>query len=218
MKLNISPKVGAKLADVLRQTAKLVEVGISTAELNAYAEKLIKNYGGVPSFINYGPKKNPFPAGLCVSINNEVVHGIPSKKRILNNGDIVGLDIGMIYKNFFTDHAITVGVGIISGEAQKLINVTKQSLENAISVMKPGNTIGDIGFASQTTAEKAGFSIVKDLVGHGVGYAVHEDPSVPGYGKRGTGLKLEQGMVLAVEPMLNAGSYQVFFGKRWLDC
>ncbi len=182
---------GAILADVLYRTGLLVAPGISTAEINAFAETGIRKAGGRPSFIGYGPKKNPFPAGLCISVNDEVVHGIPSQATILHNGDIVGLDIGMEYRGFFTDHAITVPVGTVTPLAQQLIAVTQRSLTEAIKQMRPGNRMGDIGFAVQSVAEHAGFSVVRDLVGHGVGYAVHEDPNVPCYGKQGTGIMLE---------------------------
>lgn len=202
---------GKILHDILQRTAELAQPGVSTAELNAFAEKEIKQAGGRASFIGYGTKKNPFPAGLCSSINDVVVHGIPSKKDILKEGDIVGLDIGMEYKKFFTDTAITVGVGPVSSVAQRLMDTTKKCLDEAIRVVRPGKRIGDIGFAIQSLAEDAGFSVVRDLVGHGVGYAVHEDPAVPCYGKKGTGLELVSGMVIAIEPMLCQGRYQVYF-------
>ncbi len=187
----------------------MVKPGISTMALNEFAEAEIVKAGGRPSFKNYGSKKNPFPAGLCTSVNDVIVHGIPSRDVILKDGDIVGLDIGMEYKGLYTDTAITVGVGKISDIAKKLIETTKKSLDAAISQAKAGNKIGDIAFATQSTAEKAGFSVVRDLVGHGVGYDVHEDPAVPNYGKKGTGLVLKEGMVLAIEPMLCENEYFV---------
>ncbi len=202
---------GKILHRILLATAKLAQPGVSTAELNAFAEKEITKAGGRPSFIGYGTKKNPFPAGLCTSVNDVVVHGIPSKKEILREGDIVGLDIGMEYKGLFTDTAITVGVGEVSSLAQRLIDTTEKCLAEAIRIVRPSRRIGDIGFTIQSIAEAAGFSVVRDLVGHGVGYAVHEDPSVPGYGKKGTGVELVSGMVLAIEPMLCQGRYQVYF-------
>jgi methionyl aminopeptidase len=202
---------GQILHEILRTTAKLVQPGVSTAELNAFAENEMTKAGGRPSFIGYGTKKNPFPAGLCTSINDVVVHGIPSKKDILQEGDIVGLDIGMEYQGLYTDTAITVGVGKISSTAQRLIATAEKCLNEAIRTVRPGKHIGDIGYAIQTLAEREGFSVVRDLVGHGVGYAVHEDPSVPGYGRKGTGLELVSGMVLAIEPMLCQGRYQVYF-------
>lgn len=201
---------GKILRDILQRTAELVKPGVSTAQLNAFAESEITKAGGRPSFVGYGSKKNPFPAGLCTSINSVVVHGIPSEKMILKTGDIVGLDIGMEYKKFYTDTAITVPVGEISVEAKKLINTAKKALDEAIRAVRPGNRTGDIGYAIQSTVEEAGFSVVRDLVGHGVGYAVHEDPAVPCYGRKGTGIELIPNMVLAIEPMICLGRYQVY--------
>jgi methionyl aminopeptidase len=202
---------GKILGDILRRTSELVRPGISTLELNDFAEREVIKAAGRPSFIGYGTRKNPFPAGLCTSINDAVVHGIPSKDDILKEGDIVGLDIGMEYKGFFTDTAMTVAVGKISAEAQKLIEITKKSLAAAISEVKPGNRIGDIGFAAQAVGEAAGFSMVRDLVGHGVGYAVHEDPAIPNYGRKGTGELLTEGMVIAIEPMVCQKKPHVYF-------
>ncbi len=200
---------GKILREILHNTASLVKPGISTWELNEFAEKAIFQAGGVPSFKNYGDKKNPFPAGLCTSVNDVIVHGIPTKKQILKEGDIIGLDIGMAYKNLFTDTAITVPVGQISALAHKLLETTKACLERAIKTALVGKTIGDIGFAIQTHAEANGFSVVRDLVGHGVGYEVHEAPEVPCFGKAGQGLELKEGMVLAIEPMLCEKSHQI---------
>jgi methionyl aminopeptidase len=202
---------GKLIHDILYATAGLVKPGVSTWDLNEFAEKEIEKIGGRPSFKNYGDKRNPFPAGLCTSVNSVVVHGIPSRSVILKGGDIIGLDIGMEYKGLFTDTAITVSVGNISDVAKKLIETTKKSLSAAIAQAKSGNKIGDIAFATQTAAEQAGFSVVRDLVGHGVGYEVHEDPAVPNYGKKGTGEVLREGMVLAIEPMLCEHDYFVEF-------
>lgn len=202
---------GKLLGEILRKTGEMVKPGISTYELNEFAEAQIKKVGGKPSFVGYGSRQNPFPAGLCTSINDAVVHGIPSKQDILQEGDIVGLDIGMEYKGFFTDTAITVPVGKVSSEASKIIEVTKNALKDAINQVKPGNKIGDIGYAMQSIAEKAGFSVVRDLVGHGVGYAVHEDPAVPCYGKPGKGIELVPNMVLAIEPMICQKKHNVIF-------
>lgn len=202
---------GKILGDILKRTAKLVRPGISTYELNQFAEDEMIKAGGKPSFIGYGSKKNPFPAGLCTSINDAVVHGVPSKQDILQEGDIVGLDIGMVYKGFYTDTAITVPVGKVSSEAQRIIDVTKTALQEAINQVKPGNRIGDLSYAMQSVSEKAGFSVVRDLVGHGVGYAVHEDPAVPCYGKPGKGIELVPNMVLAIEPMVCQKKHNVIF-------
>jgi methionyl aminopeptidase len=209
--IEIIAEGGKLIHGILHATAELAKSGISTWELNEFAETEIVKIGGRPSFKFYGPKKNPFPAGLCTSVNSVVVHGIPSKMTILKDGDIVGLDIGMKYKGLYTDTAITVGVGKLSETAKKLVETTKKSLSAALDQVKPGNTIGDIGFATQKVAEDAGFSVVRDLVGHGVGYEVHEDPAVPNYGKKGKGEVLTEGMVLAIEPMLCEHDYFVVF-------
>jgi methionyl aminopeptidase len=211
--INIIAEGGELIHNILHNTAKLVKPGVSTWELNEYAESEIYKIGGRPSFKGYGPKKNPFPAGLCTSVNDQVVHGIPSRDVILKNGDIIGLDIGMEYKGLYTDTAITVPIGSVSPKIQKLMDVTKKSLNEGIKQAVAGNKIGDISHAIQTCAENAGFSVVRDLVGHGVGYDVHEDPAVPCYGKKGTGLELKEGMVLAIEPMLCDGEYFVVFEK-----
>ncbi len=202
---------GKLLGDILKRTAALVKPGISTMDLNNYAEKEMIKVGGKPSFIGYGTKKNPFPAGLCTSVNDAVVHGIPSSEDILAEGDIIGLDIGMVYKGFYTDTAVTIPVGKVSTLAKKIIEVTKKSMDAAIAQAKPGHRIGDIGFAAQSVGEEAGFSMVRDLVGHGVGYAIHEDPAIPNYGRKGTGEVLVEGMVLAIEPMVCEKKPNVYF-------
>ncbi len=201
------------MREVLNKTAELVKSGITTWELNEFAEKMIKDAGGVPSFKGYGGKKNPYPTGLCTSVNDEIVHGIPSKKKILKGGDIVGLDIGMEYQGFFTDTAITVGVGGISEKAKKLIETCQKALNAAIKQAKPDNRIGDMSFAIQKTAEDEGFSVVRELVGHGVGYGVHEDPAIPCFGEKGKGAILKVGMVLAIEPMVCEKDYFLEFDK-----
>ncbi|MBI5530155.1 MAG: type I methionyl aminopeptidase [Candidatus Doudnabacteria bacterium] len=205
--INTIAEGGKLLRDILAQTAALVKPGISTAYLNDFAEKKIYEIGGRPSFKNYGPKKNPFPAGLCTSVNDVVVHGIPNEETILKVGDIVGLDIGMEYKELYTDHAITVAVGEVTPQAKKLMEVTQKCLNLAIKEAAPGKKTGDIGYIIQKTAEDAGFSVIRDLVGHGVGYDVHEEPAVPCYGKKNTGDVLKPGMVIAIEPMLTSGEY-----------
>jgi len=199
---------GRILASVLYQVADKVSPGIAAIELDRLADGLIRKAGGEPSFKNYKTKDDriPFPASLCVSINDEVVHGIPGKQKILKEGDIVSLDLGMKYKKLYTDMAITVGVGEISREAKKIIEVTKKSLENGIRAIKEGKWIGDIGHAIQTYVEKNGFNAVRNLVGHGVGYKAHEEPEIPNFGRKGTGEILRARMVLAIEPMITAGS------------
>jgi methionyl aminopeptidase len=202
---------GQILAGVLNLVARHAKPGVSTGELNDIAEKEIKRLGATPSFKNYRAAAGdpPYPAALCTSINDEVVHGIPRRDRILKEGDIVGLDLGVWYKDLCTDSAITVPVGKISPQKQRLLNATKQALDNALAQVKAGARIGDIGHATELTAKKAGFHVVRELVGHGVGKGVHEPPEVPCYGKKGKGIVLEEGMVLAIEPMLNVGYWKV---------
>lgn len=204
---------GKILAQILQELGQAVKPGMKTIELDRLAESLVFKYGAVAAFKNYKPDFNHdgqggYPASVCVSVNEEVVHGIPGE-RALQEGDIVSLDMGVLYKGYFTDAAITVGVGKISPMAEKLITVTKKSLELAIRQAKIGNHLGDIGFAMQSYVEKNGFSIVRDLVGHGVGKLIHEEPEIPSFGKPGAGLELAEGMVLAFEPMVNVGSYKV---------
>lgn len=202
---------GHILARVLADVVGAVRAGISTHELNRIAEEHIRASGGEPAFKGYQAfgARVAYPATLCTSINDEVVHGIPSEKRILKAGDIIGLDIGMKYKGLYTDMAVTVPVGAIDMKAQKLIAVTKKSLDIAIAAVRAGATIGDIGHAVQTYVEGEGFGVVRDLVGHGVGHAVHEDPQVPNFGKKGTGMRLKEGMVLALEPMVTERGWKV---------
>lgn len=206
---------GKILAKILNELAACVKPGITTGSLDKQTEKLVAKYGVVASFKNYKPafadedvKDDGYPASVCVSVNEEVVHGIPGK-RLLHEGDIVALDMGVRHKGCFTDAAITVPVGRVSPEAEKLIRVTKECLERGIAMVKHGAALGDIGFAVQSHAEKNGFSVVRDLIGHGVGRYVHEDPQVPNYGKPGHGMKLQKGMTIAIEPMINVGSFKV---------
>ena len=205
--LEILREGGKRLAAVLSRVASEAKPGITTKKLDELAEKWILESGGTPSFKNYvNPMgQQDYPATLCISINNEVVHGIPGE-RILKAGDIVGLDIGMWYEGFCTDTALTVLVG---GGTNKLIDATKKSLEIGIGKVKAGVRIGDIGFAIQNFLEQEGFGVVRELVGHGVGNAVHEDPEIPNWGKPGTGIELVENMVIAIEPMATEGSYKV---------
>ncbi|MHB8871776.1 MAG: type I methionyl aminopeptidase [Candidatus Doudnabacteria bacterium] len=204
-------KEGGKILNrILLQTAELVKSGVSTWELNTFAEAEIVKAGGRPSFKGYGNKGHLFPAGLCTSVNAVVVHGVPSKEIILKEGDIVGLDIGMEYKGLFTDTAITVPVGKISEKAQNLLSLTKKALLIGIAEAKIGNRVGDIGAAVQKVADDNKLGIIRDLVGHGVGHAVHEEPQVPNYGKKGTGPELTEGLVIAIEPMFTLGTDDIF--------
>ena len=221
---------GKKLGGILREVAKAVRPGISTKDLDDLAERLILASGGEPSFKGYNPygAKAAYPSALCVSVNDEVVHAIPHRKRILKEGDVVGLDIGMWYparsaetqnpklkiqRPMATDTAVTVGVGEISKTAEKLIRVTREALDLGIKEVCVGARIGDIVAAIQAHIERHGFGVVGDLAGHGVGYKVHEDPYVPNYGNRGEGLVLKEGMVLAIEPMATEGTYKVVLDK-----
>ena len=231
---------GKRLAEVLRTVAAEVKAGVSIRALNDLAEKLITEKGDTPSFLGYSPSgaKRAFPAALCVSINDEVVHGIPNEtEKFLREGDIVTLDAGLVHQGLFTDSALTVGVGKIDAHAKKLIDVTKKALAIGIKAVRAGATTGDIGYAIENYVksvsfqrrssrrlkresrrngnaldshlhgnDRTTFGIVRELAGHGVGYAVHEEPFVPNFGKKGEGVVLKAGMVIAIEPMLNGGS------------
>jgi methionyl aminopeptidase len=201
---------GHALAEILRSVEVLVKPGIKTIELDMAAEEYIRTVGGLPSFKNYRTPgtKMPYPASLCVSVNDEVVHGIPGS-RTLEEGDIVGLDIGMVYEGIFTDMAVTVGVGNIGPLYERLLLVTKKSLQLGIAAARAGGRTGDIGEAIETFAEREGFGVIKELIGHGVGGAVHEDPEIPNWGRKHTGALLKVGHVLALEPMLTIGSPRV---------
>ena len=197
---------GKILAKVLIEVAKKAKPGVSTYDLDKYAFDLIKKNGGDSAFLNYRPEgaPKPFPATICISVNNEIVHGIPSKTRILKEGDIVSLDLGIKYKGLFTDHAITVPVGKISKKDQELLDATKKALEVGIWAARGGDTVGDIGHAIESFVNRK-YGIVRELSGHGVGVKIHEDPYIPNYGKKGKGQKLIPGMIVAIEPMLNIG-------------
>ncbi|OGZ41973.1 MAG: type I methionyl aminopeptidase [Candidatus Ryanbacteria bacterium RIFCSPHIGHO2_02_FULL_45_43] len=201
-------KEGGKiLSGILSCVCEIVRAGVTTKELDALAEQLIFESGATPSFNGYIPKgaKGPYPATLCTSVNEELVHAIPSE-RILRSGDIIGLDVGMQYKGLFTDMAVTIGVGNISDELRQLLQVTKTALERGIKAACIGGHVGDIGHAIESYVQKYGYGIVRELVGHGVGQAAHEEPQVPNHGKRGSGPKLLEGMVLAIEPMVTLGA------------
>lgn len=180
----------------------VVRAGISTGELDGIAEEFIRSHdGATPAFKGlYG-----FPGAICISVNDEIVHGIPSPKRMLAEGDIVKLDVGVQYQGLFTDAAITVPVGTIDATTQRLIDVTERALDAGIAQAMPGNSVGDIGHAVQTVVERAGFSVVRELVGHGVGHLPHEDPQVPNHGKPRRGTRLQAGLTIAIEPMVNVG-------------
>ncbi len=203
--LNRMRKSGALLYDVLCRLKEAVKPDISTAALDVYAEQLIRKHKAIPSFLNY----EGYPATLCVSINDEVVHGIPSEDVVLKDGDVVSIDCGLILDGWQADSAFTVGVGSISPENRQLIDVTEESFFKGIRQAIDGNHLGDIGHAIQAYAESYGYGVIRDLTGHGIGRNMHEDPSVPNYGKPGHGVKLRPGMTLAIEPMIAMGDYHV---------
>ena len=203
--LDCMRRAGALLYDVLGRLREAVKPGMSTAELDVYAEQLIRKNKAIPSFLDY----QGYPASICASINDEVVHGIPSETAILKEGDILSIDCGLILDGWQSDSAFTVGVGKISAENQKLIDVTEECFFKGIRKAIAGNHIGDIGHAVQTYAESFGYGVVRDLTGHGIGRAMHEDPSVPNFGRPGHGTRLRAGMTLAIEPMIAMGDYHV---------
>ena len=196
---------GKILAKVHDELGKAIVPGISTKEIDILGDKLIRSYGCIPNFLHY----NGYPASICVSVNDEVVHGIPNHHRILQEGDIVSLDAGLIYQGYHSDAARTYGVGTISKEAQSLIDVTRQSFFEGIKKARAGNFLYDISNAIDEYVTAFGYGIVRDLVGHGIGTKLHEDPQIPNYGAPGRGPRLKPGMTLAIEPMINMGTYEV---------
>ena len=202
-------KAGHLLEQVHNELAKMIRPGVSTWEIDHEGEKIIRDLGCIPNFLNY----NGFPASFCTSINDEVVHGIPSKERILQEGDIISLDAGLIYEGYHSDAARTYGVGEISKEAQKLIDVTRESFFEGIKYAKAGHHLHEISAAIGAYAEKFGYGVVRDLVGHGIGTSLHEDPQIPNFAQRRRGIRLQPGMTLAIEPMINMGRADVC----WLD-
>lgn len=198
---------GKILARVMTQLVVAAEEGIATKDLDDLAYGLIKKAGAEPAFLNYKPSgaNKPYPATICASLNETVVHGVPGNRRLIS-GDILKIDLGVKYQSYIADAALTLAIGKIGEKAEKLIKTAKLALEQAIKIVKPGKTLGDIGHAIQTITEKNGFKVVKGLTGHGVGRELHEEPSIFNEGKPGKGLKLEAGMVLAIEPMISMGS------------
>ena len=206
---------GKRLAHILRELSRAVRPGVSTKELDLIAEQLIREGGDVPAFLNYQPygADFPYPATLCISVNDEVVHGLPKQDRQLEEGDIVGLDLGLIRNGLVVDSAVTVSVGKTDAIADTLMNATKQGLSAGIKAAVAGKRIGDIGHAIESVAKKNKFVVVEELGGHGVGHKVHEEPYIPNYGTPGKGQLLKPGMVLALEPIFNEGSPEVFLDK-----
>jgi len=196
-------EAGRISAKVLREVGARVQPGISTLELDRFAESLIRLEGGIPAFKGYGG----FPGSICASLNDQIVHGIPSAEVILQEGDILSIDTGAIVDGWVGDNAWTYPVGVISAEKQRLLEITEKCMWAALDAARANNRLGDIGAAVQEIAEEAGYGIVREYVGHGIGRKMHEDPNVPNYGRRRTGVKLEAGMVLAIEPMINIGTH-----------
>ena len=207
--IKLMREAGKILAQVHEELGRAIEPGMSTLDIDRLGERLIRSFGCIPSFKDY----NGYPASICVSVNDEVVHGIPNKHHILREGDIVSLDAGVIWNGYHSDAARTYGVGEISPEAARLIEVTRQSFFEGIKFAKAGNHLNDISAAVQAYAESFGYGVVRDLVGHGIGTHLHEDPEVPNFSQKRKGIRLEPGMTLAVEPMITAGRYDVV----WLD-
>jgi methionyl aminopeptidase len=207
--ISIMAEGGKILNKIIHETAKHAKVGVTTKYLDKVAEDLIFRYDAEPAFKGF----NSYPSALCASVNEEIVHAIPSN-RVLKNGDLLTLDLGIKYKNYCTDMAITIGIGKIDKKFQKLMDVTEKSLELGIKQCKPGNRLGDIGFAIQNYVERNGFNVIRDLVGHGIGKKVHEEPEVLNYGNKGEGIVLKPGMVIAIEPMNIIGDWEVERAKN----
>jgi methionyl aminopeptidase len=207
--IELMREAGRILAKTHEELAKNLRPGMSTWDIDHMGEEIIRSYGCIPSFKNY----NGYPASICVSVNDEVVHGIPHKEHFLDEGDIVSLDAGVIYKGYHSDAARTYGIGQIDDDAKKLIEVTRQSFFEGIKFAKAGNHLNDISAAIQKYAESFGFGVVRDLVGHGIGSRLHEDPEIPNFARKRKGILLQPGMTLAIEPMITEGSYEVV----WLD-
>jgi methionyl aminopeptidase len=200
--IEIMARGGKILAETVKLMEQSVKPGMSTADLDKIAEDFIRSHPGAkPSFKGL----YNFPASICSSINHEIVHGIPSKKRVLSEGDVVSIDVGVQYEGYHTDSATTVAVGRVNEESQRLLSVTRDALDAGVAVARAGNHLGDIGAAIQAVVEKAGFSVVRDLVGHGIGTGFHEEPQVPNYGKPNRGIRLVPGLTIAIEPMVNVG-------------
>ncbi|HZP41370.1 MAG TPA: type I methionyl aminopeptidase [Candidatus Binatia bacterium] len=198
------------VAEILAEVRARVRPGVTTGELDALAEELTRKKGAKPAFKGYSIAGRVFPASICISVNDEVVHGIPSAKRVLREGDIVGLDFGVSYEGYFGDAAMTVPVGKVKDEAERLMRVTAAALAAGIETIGPGRHVSDISGAIQDTAEAAGYSLVREFVGHGIGRSLHEDPQVPNYRTGARGVRLQEGLVLAIEPMVNAGRPDVY--------
>jgi methionyl aminopeptidase len=209
--MDLMKEAGRLLSDVLDEISAACAPGVTTDEINRLADRLMRDRDTTPGFLGY----NGFPKSLCISVNEEVVHGIPGS-RVIGDGDLVSLDCGLIYRGLWADSGRTVMVGKVTPEAKKLVEVTRRSLEAGIEQAVPGNRVGDISAAVQRVVEAGGFSVVRNFVGHGIGRNMHEDPQVPNFGVRGTGPLLKAGYALAIEPMVNAGTHEVeMLEDRW---
>lgn len=209
-------RAGSLLGRILEQLEALVTPGLSTEDIDDEAMRLMELYNAEPVLLGYHPEfaPRPYPAAICTSVNDVIVHGVPNEDPILlADGDIVGIDVSLAYEGMFVDAARTVAVGTIDEASQKLLAVTKEARSIGIAAAKPGSTVGDIGYAIQSFVKPYGFGIVEELCGHGIGFAVHEEPFVPNFGRRGHGVRLEVGMALAIEPMLTMGKKQVVFDE-----
>ena len=210
--IELMRKAGKLTGDVLKLIGSEIKEGMTTKDLDRIAYEYIKSFGGEPSFLGY----SGYPSSICASIDEMVVHGIPSDDIVIRNGQIVSIDVGVVLNGWQGDAARTFMVGDVSEEKKKLVKVTQECFFKAVENLKDGTPLGDIGYAVQTHAESNGFSVVRALVGHGIGRELHEDPSVPNYGRKGTGIRLKKGMAIAIEPMINAGVYQVdFMSDGW---
>jgi methionyl aminopeptidase len=202
-------KASRIVAEVLNRLREAVGPGITTADLDRIAEELTRKRGAIPAFKGYAVGGRVYPSALCASINEEVVHGMPSPKRALREGDIIGLDYGAIYEGYYGDAAVTVGVGKVSEHAERLMRVTREALDRGIAQVKAGNRVRDVSAAIQSHAEGHGYGVVRDFVGHGIGQRLHEEPQVPNYVSTGQNPRLKEGMVLAIEPMVCEGTFEV---------
>jgi methionyl aminopeptidase len=211
--IEILKEGGKRLAQILKRISKEVKPGISTKELNSLAEKLVREGGDVPAFLGYkaGDFSKPYPSSLCVSVNEEVVHGLPS--QVLEKGDIVTIDLGLIHGGLFVDAALTVGAGHLDRHARKLVKVTEKALDIAIEKVRAGNKVGEISFAIEEYVKSKGFVPAEGLGGHGVGHKIHEEPFIPNIGPKNKGVTLKPGMVLAIEPIINEGGEEVYLDK-----